>query len=162
MAEKTIERTMSDTPSSPTVRIVPGAPPPAPVTRSQKKKRKTAKQKPSDPVPEEHVDVPDSTSAALIEKAPTESDVKEGSVAPELVAQPEETQSPVDENTIKLSPIIDMLSKRLKAIQKKIVSVNAMPLRLVACYVSCMRFTCVRLSHHYVLSYMRDPCSRLA
>ena len=63
----------------------------------------------------------DTTTAALIDKAPAESDVKEGIVAPQLVAQAsEEPQTPVD---VKPSPIVEMLNKRLKANGKKIVSV---------------------------------------
>ncbi|KAI0949462.1 hypothetical protein AcW1_009068 [Taiwanofungus camphoratus] len=110
---------MSDTPTTPTLRIVPGAPTPPPQSKSQqKKKRKSAKPK-SEPVANDLV-VSDSTSAALIEQAPTEADVKEGSVAPELVVQPEEAQTPVDESAQKTSPIIELLNKRLKAIHKKI------------------------------------------
>ena len=67
-----------------------------------------------------HVVVPDTTTAALIEKAPEPSDVKEGAVAPQLVAQAsEEPQTPAE---LKPSPIVDMLNKRLKANGKKIVS----------------------------------------
>lgn len=115
---------MADTPTTPTVRIVPGAPPPAPLTKSQKKKKvKTAKKTP------EHDDVvlPDAASAALTEKAPTEIDVKEGSVAPELIAQPEgqAPQTPVEDPSLKVTPIVDMLNKRLKQIHKKIVSTGA-------------------------------------
>lgn len=115
---------MVDTPTTQTIRIVPGAPPPAPLTKSQKKKKvKTAKKTP------EHDDValPDAASAALTEKAPTEIDVKEGSVAPELVAQSEgqASQTPVEDPSLKATPIVDMLNKRLKQIQKKIVSTGA-------------------------------------
>ena len=102
-----------------TPRIVPGAPPPPPVSKSQKKKRKTTKPKEASET-ESHVAVPDTTTAALIDKAPAESDVKEGIVAPQLVAQAsEEPQTPVD---VKPSPIVEMLNKRLKANRKKIVS----------------------------------------
>ena len=112
---------MADTPTTPTVRVVPGAPLPAPLTKSQKRKKaKSAKKSP------EHEDVvlPDTTSAALTEKAPTEVDVKEGSVAPELVVQPEgqAPQTPVEDPSLKATPIVDMLNKRLKQIHKKIVS----------------------------------------
>lgn len=122
MAEKVIERTASVSPASPTVRIVPGAPPPAPPSKAQKKKRKTAKAKSTEPETVDHVEVPDPVAAALIDKAPTEVDVRESSITPSLVAQPEEPQSPVEDNVLKPSPIIDMLNKRLKAIQKKMVS----------------------------------------
>ena len=115
---------MADTPTTPTFRVVPGAPLPAPLTKSQKRKKaKSAKKSP------EHEDVvlPDATSAAPTEKAPTEVDVKEGSVAPELVVQPEgqAPQTPVEDPSLKATPIVDMLNKRLKQIHKKIVSSGA-------------------------------------
>ncbi|KAI0633408.1 hypothetical protein C8Q77DRAFT_1217818 [Trametes polyzona] len=101
-----------------TPRVVPGAPPPPPPSKSQKKKRKTAKPKDAASESDAHVVVPDTTTAALIEKAPDESDVKEGVVAPQLVAQAsEESQTP---NGLKPSPIVEMLNKRLKANGKKI------------------------------------------
>ncbi|KAF9808926.1 hypothetical protein IEO21_07691 [Rhodonia placenta] len=125
MAEKVIERTASVSPASPTVRIVPGAPPPAPPSKAQKKKRKTAKAKSTEPETVDHVEVPDPVAAALIDKAPTEVDVRESSITPSLVAQPEEPQSPVEDNVLKPSPIIDMLNKRLKAIQKKMTRIEA-------------------------------------
>ncbi|OCH93110.1 hypothetical protein OBBRIDRAFT_790581 [Obba rivulosa] len=110
---------MSDTAAS-ALRIVPGAPPPAQASKPVKKKRKATKKSEQ----EEHVVVPDATSAALIEKAPDESDVKEGTVAPELVAQPEETQvqTPVDETMF--SPIVELLNKRAKALYKKITRIQ--------------------------------------
>ncbi|KAL7281302.1 hypothetical protein ACG7TL_004611 [Trametes sanguinea] len=102
-----------------TPRVVPGAPPPPPVSKSAKKKRKAgAKSKEPQSETESHVVVPDTTTAALIEKAPEEKDVKEGAVAPQLVAQTsQEPDSPVE---IKPSPIVEMLNKRLKANNKKI------------------------------------------
>ncbi|KAI8993793.1 hypothetical protein BD414DRAFT_456900 [Trametes punicea] len=104
-----------------TPRIVPGAPPPPPVSKSQKKKRKTAKSKEASES-DSHVVVPDTTTAALIEKAPGESDVKEGTVAPQLVAQTsEESHTPVE---VKPSPIVEMLNKRLKANGKKITRIQ--------------------------------------
>ncbi|KZT71060.1 hypothetical protein DAEQUDRAFT_724823 [Daedalea quercina L-15889] len=114
---------MSDTPTTPTTRIVPGAPPPAPMSKSQKKKKtKVAKKSPQ----HEDAVLPDTTSAALTEQAPTEVDVKEGSVAPELVVQPEAQapQTPVEDPALRATPIVDMLNKRLKAIQKKIARIE--------------------------------------
>lgn len=152
---------MSDTPTTPTLRIVPGAPTPPPQSKSQqKKKRKSAKPK-SEPVANDLV-VSDSTSAALIEQAPTEADVKEGSVAPELVVQPEEAQTPVDESAQKTSPIIELLNKRLKAIHKKIVSEGMIrPTVFHVMHHSCA-LACVRLCssppwHHA----LRAMCFRL-
>ena len=86
-----------------------------------KKRSKAAKGKSDTDSP---VVIPTPLAAALVEKAPTEVDVKEGAVAPELVAQPPEAPSPVEEPAIKLSPIVDLVSKRIKAIQKKLVSVD--------------------------------------
>ncbi|OSD04029.1 hypothetical protein PYCCODRAFT_1364691 [Trametes coccinea BRFM310] len=106
-----------------TPRVVPGAPPPPPVSKSAKKKRKAgAKSKEPQSETESHVVVPDTATAALIEKAPEEKDVKEGAVAPQLVAQTsQEPDSPVE---IKPSPIVEMLNKRLKANNKKITRIQ--------------------------------------
>lgn len=111
------------------MRLVPGAPPPA--SKSQKKKRKAAK-KPSEQA-EEPVVVPDAHTAALIDHAPSETDVKEGAVAAELVVRADSTRPvtpAVDE--IKLSPIVDMISKRLKTTNKKMVR-----------YISALRRVCI-------------------
>ena len=67
---------MSEPPATPTARLVPGAPPPAPASKSQKKK-KTKTGKKSD-LPDDSVEVPDAHSAALIDHAPSEGEVKEG------------------------------------------------------------------------------------
>ncbi|KZT11078.1 uncharacterized protein LAESUDRAFT_721499 [Laetiporus sulphureus 93-53] len=113
---------MSDAPA-PTLRVVPGAPPVAQPSKSQKKKRKPTKSKSAETGGE--VVIPDATSAALIEKAPSEADVKEGSVAPELVLQPEGTGTQTPLETLKQSPIVEMLNKRLRAIQKKRTRIGA-------------------------------------
>ncbi|EPQ57440.1 hypothetical protein GLOTRDRAFT_110573 [Gloeophyllum trabeum ATCC 11539] len=102
-------------------RIVPGAPPPPPVSKSQKKKRKTAK-KPGDAPAESPVAVPDATSAALVDKAPTEADVREGSVAPELVAKPEDGTQPNEPS--KPAPSVELVHKRIKHVGKKIARIN--------------------------------------
>ncbi|KAL6310485.1 hypothetical protein BKA93DRAFT_924673 [Sparassis latifolia] len=112
---------MSDTATTPTLRIVPGAPPPPPLSKSQKKKRKIAKSKSSDPTNDELLTP---TTAALVEQAPTESDIKEGSVAPELVVQPEAEQISADDAQ-KPSPIVELLNKRSKAVSKKITRIQA-------------------------------------
>ena len=107
-----------------TPRVVPGAPPPVAPSKSHKKKRKAGKPK-EESDGGSHVAVPDSAAAALIDKAPEEGDVKEGIVAPQLVAQPslpsEGLQTPLLD--VKPSPVVEMLNKRLKANGKKIVSV---------------------------------------
>lgn len=104
-----------------TQRIVPGAPPPAPLSKSQKKKRKV--KKPTESTPDSPVALTDAGSAALIEKAPEEAEIREGSVAPDLVAQPESEAPPLPEEEVLLkpSPIVDLIYKRLKATTKKIV-----------------------------------------
>ncbi|KAJ6609881.1 hypothetical protein B0H10DRAFT_2177981 [Mycena sp. CBHHK59/15] len=106
--------------SEPT-RIVPGAPPPKEISKSARKKRKT-KSKADANAP----DVLDSSAAALIEKAPEAAEIKEGAVAPELIAQPEpETAQAVEEEILlKPSPIVDLIHKRLKATSKKISRIS--------------------------------------
>lgn len=124
---------MSDTSATPAVRLVPGAPPPPPVSKSQKKKRKTAAMKKTASEQSEgteHVVVPDATASALIEQAPTENDIKEGTVAADLVAQPttpaaREVSPLLDDKESKFSPIVEMLSKRLKATSKKISRIQS-------------------------------------
>lgn len=115
---------MSTSPTPPTIRIVPGAPPPATSSKSKNKKKKTAAKKSSDQG-DDHVAVPDAHTAALIDHAPSEVDVKEGSVAPSLVARQESLPplSPGGSDEPKASPIVDMLNKRLKTTNKKIVSI---------------------------------------
>lgn len=98
-------------------RFVPGAPPPAPLSKSQRKKRKA---KTKGDAPEDHP-VSDPTAAALIEKAPEPADIQQGTVASELVVQDSQAPSIQEEDVIKLSPIVELVSKRLKATNKKIV-----------------------------------------
>lgn len=108
--------------TSPTQRIIPGAPPPAPAHKSQKKKRKTNKPKSAPESADGHVDIPDTTAAALTEEAPKAEDVKEGHVAPQLTVQASEVEpgTPLADGQ-KFSPIAELLSKRIKAGNKKIV-----------------------------------------
>lgn len=102
----------------PPQRVVPGAPPPAPLSKSQKKKRKGKKTGEA----EEPLTIPDPTSAALIEKAPEPVDVQGGAVAPELVSKVElPSATPEEEISYKPSPIVELINKRLKATAKKIV-----------------------------------------
>jgi hypothetical protein len=114
---------MSDTPAQ---RYVPGAPPPTPASKASKKKRKPAKGGRSEDSPAlSTVPIPDSTSAALIEKAPGASDIKEGIVVDTLLADPNTTNgipsgSPASDEA-KHSPIVDLIHKRIKATSKKIV-----------------------------------------
>ncbi|KAH9855194.1 hypothetical protein C2E23DRAFT_751794 [Lenzites betulinus] len=102
-------------------RVVPGAPPPPAPSKTQKKKRKGGKGKDASES-DAPVAVPDTTTAALIDHAPEESDIKEGVVAPQLVAQAStESHTPVG---LKATPIVDMLNKRLKANGKKITRIQ--------------------------------------
>ncbi len=112
------------TPLSATARLVPGAPPPAPGSKTQKRK-KTKSKKPSEQG-EEHTEVPDAQTAALITQAPSEGDVKEGAVAPELIVRSTSTRpvSPSgDDKDPKVTALVDMLNKRLKATNKKVVRI---------------------------------------
>jgi hypothetical protein len=114
---------MSDTP---TQRYVPGAPPPVPASKSSKKKRKPVKGGRSEDSPAlSSVAIPDSTSADLIEKAPGASDIKDGTVADSLLADPNTANGipsgPPPSDEAKHSPIVDLIHKRIKATTKKIV-----------------------------------------
>ncbi|KAF9462273.1 hypothetical protein BDZ94DRAFT_1290334 [Collybia nuda] len=111
-------------PESVAQRIVPGAPPPVPLSKSQKKKRKA--KKPTESVPDSPVALTDAGSATLIDRAPEEAEIREESVAPELVVQPEEQAPPLPEEDVLLkpSPIVDLIHKRLKATTKKISRIS--------------------------------------
>lgn len=119
---------MSESPL-PAIRIVPGAPPPAPVTKSQKKKRSKGAKGKSDTDSPVVISTP--LDAALVGQAPSETEVKEGVVASELVVQPEEPQQAIEDSAIKLSPIVDLVSKRMKALHKKLVSLSGFSVRFI-------------------------------
>lgn len=109
-------------PSTP--RVVPGAPPS--ISKSQAKKRRKANAS---------VALPDSTAAALTEKAPEPTDIAAGAVADELVAQPPVNgdaaaaaeaspvtpAGPVDAEARKPGAVEELITKRIKATSKKIV-----------------------------------------
>ena len=99
-------------------RIVPGAPPPIPLTKTQKKKRKTKANLKSAELGD--ATLPEATSAAPTEKTP---DPPEATLAPEVIAQSDSQMSllPEEEVLLKPSPIVDLIHKRLKATTKKIV-----------------------------------------
>ncbi|KAJ6586887.1 hypothetical protein DFH09DRAFT_1141811 [Mycena vulgaris] len=102
------------------LRIVPGAPPKEIPSKSARKKRKT-KPKAEASTP----DVLESSSAALIDKAPEASEIQEGALAPELVVQPEPEAPAAEEDILlKPSPIVDLIHKRLKATSKKISRIS--------------------------------------
>lgn len=102
-----------------TQRLVPGAPPPAPLSKTQKKRRKA---KVKSDGPEDVQVIPDATTAALIEKAPEPADVQQGTLVPELVVQDSRAPSVFEEDSLlKNSPIVELVTKRFKATNKKIV-----------------------------------------
>lgn len=110
-----------------TPRVVPGALPPASLSKSQlKRKKKSKKTEDGEDAPSPVV-VADSQAAATIEQAPAAEDIAAGTVATELVAQPQTTPAtPITDTLeldggIKLSPIVDLVNKRLKVTNKKIV-----------------------------------------
>ncbi|KAL5507347.1 hypothetical protein ACEPAH_6803 [Sanghuangporus vaninii] len=119
-------------------RFVPGAPPPAPLSKAQKKKRRGVAKKDSGAESEPEtpatnsVKLPDAHAAALTEKAPEEKDVKSGAVAEELVATAKPPEVPKSEaggdaapGSVKPSPVVDLLNKRMKALGKKITRIHA-------------------------------------
>ncbi|CAK5281492.1 unnamed protein product [Mycena citricolor] len=110
--------TSPQVPSAPSLlpRTVPGAPPPSDVSKSSRKKRKNKSKA------ETAAEDIDASNAALIEKAPDAADIQEGAVAAELIAEPEAPAA--DESTAKLSPIVDLVAKRLKTTTKKISRIS--------------------------------------
>ncbi len=105
-------------------RVVPGAPPPAPLSKNQKKRRK-AKAKPGEATgPDSPLAVPETISAAVSEKGAENHDEGDSTPAPEPSIHPESEHTPQVEDDLlaKLSPIVELISKRLKATTKKIVS----------------------------------------
>lgn len=110
-----------------TSRVVPGAPPPTPISKSHKKKRKGVKGKGS-VEPNNHVGVSDTTTASVLDTVPGVSDVKEDVTARDLVATTSVDEAPQsaleDDAGYKPSPVVDLVHKRLKAIHKKIASIS--------------------------------------
>lgn len=95
------------------LRLVPGALPPVAASKSQKKKRRTGTKSKTPGSPAEgSVTIPDAPSAALVDSAPNET-------APELVAASEAPTH--DDLNSKASPVIELLQKRMRALNKKIV-----------------------------------------
>ena len=114
-------------------RIVPGAPPPAPLSKLQKKKRNKAKAKTGgengtdsnnidsiDRADSPATSVPDSSAVALVDKAHDAADVQKGLLVPDLAAQPE-PQTPTIPEELKPTTVSGLVNKRLKATTKKIV-----------------------------------------
>src|SRR6266508_3362341 len=119
-------------------RLVPGAPPPVALSKSQKKRRRAKgasgkseheQDEVSSPTtgPASATPVPDATFA---EKAQEALDTQE---APESVSR-SGSQAPLlaeEDLLLKPSPIVDLMNKRLKATAKKIVSISPNSLDLV-------------------------------
>ena len=97
-------------------RIIPGAPPPTPLSKTQKKKRKA----------KVLGDAPATTDLSVVvsEKTPEPTEVQENTLAPEPITRSESHATPLPEEDVLLkpSPIVDLVHKRLKATTKKIVS----------------------------------------
>ncbi|TDL24134.1 hypothetical protein BD410DRAFT_109293 [Rickenella mellea] len=116
-------------------RIVPGAPPPSPLTKSQKKKRKGAK-KPGDG----HVDSPvspEGAAPATVQTPVTEGGVKEESngshhgAAAATATTPTAAAATGGEADVhassphtKPSPMVDLLNKRIRVFTKKIARIG--------------------------------------
>ncbi|KAF8552515.1 hypothetical protein OG21DRAFT_1477706 [Imleria badia] len=101
------------------LRLVPGAPPPIASSKSQRKKRKTGTKSKTPGSPAEgSVTLPDAPSVVPADSAPNETDPKEDNAAAEHVA-PSEAPTHDDLNP-KSSPIIELVQKRMRALNKKI------------------------------------------
>lgn len=102
---------------------MPGAPPPAPLSKSQqKKKRKSGKPKEDGPAPDAILDLP---KAALIESAPSVADVANGAVEPALVSEPVPAPAPAPPaESKKTSPSVEAVAKRLRALGKKVQRIS--------------------------------------
>lgn len=111
-------------------RLVPGAPQPIAQSRSQRKKRKTgAKSKTPGSPAEGSVTIPDAP-AVLVVTAPNNTDPKEDNLATEPVP-PSEAATHDDLNP-KSSPVIELVQKRMRALNKKIVCLSVLLSPLLA------------------------------
>jgi hypothetical protein len=101
-------------------RIVPGAPPPVPLSRSQLKRRRKAQKKDGD-----QDEGPASvvvTPAPSAHQALEPEEAREGTLALETTPLPEAASPlPEEESILKNSPIVELVNKRLKVTTKKIV-----------------------------------------
>lgn len=106
-------------------RPVPGAPPVAQFTKNQKRRRKA-----KGPGEQSNVDTPlvDSVahSTAVSERGGDVNGTREDTPAPDAGthAESESTPQPEQDPPVKLSPIVELIQKRLKATTKKIVSIR--------------------------------------
>ncbi|KAF8876704.1 hypothetical protein CPB84DRAFT_1752363 [Gymnopilus junonius] len=103
------------------LRIVPGAPPPTPLSKSQVKRRK-AKAKARTDGDDTPATPLTATTPLATEKARESSEPRESSLAPETINRSESQATPLPEEDVLLkpSPIVDLVHKRLKATTKKI------------------------------------------
>jgi len=110
-----IQKTMTAIPV--VQRIVPGAPPSIELSKSQKKKRKAAK-------------ADDSQSPVAADPADNAHAHAESNESPPGLMSRAESQAAhllEDDQSLKQSPIADLMNKRLKAMAKKIVSAFLFP-----------------------------------
>ncbi|KAL4078505.1 hypothetical protein V8B97DRAFT_1937661 [Scleroderma yunnanense] len=107
--------------TSPATRIIPGAPPALPSSKSQRKKRKANKTKTPDSPAEGSPSLPDAHSSTPLDKAPEESEAKEVAGAVEFAAASEAPTN--DDAQLKPSPVIELLQKRMRALNKKILRI---------------------------------------
>ncbi|KIM61593.1 hypothetical protein SCLCIDRAFT_121600 [Scleroderma citrinum Foug A] len=99
-------------------RIVPGAPPVIVPSKSQKRKRKSNKTKTPDSPVEGSPSLVDVNPTTPLDKAPEESEAKECTGPVELVAASETPTN--DDALLKPSPVVELLQKRMRALNKKI------------------------------------------
>ena len=135
----------SSTPSSFTMaeiaRLIPGAAPPVAQSKSQRKKRKTgAKSKTPGSPAEGSVTIPDDPSPAIVDSTPNETDIKEDN-AHELVAASEAPTH--DDLNPKSSAVIELVQKRMRSLNKKIVCFFVPLSSLKACVINSDDFTTV-------------------
>lgn len=101
-------------------RLIPGALLPSAPSKSQRKKRKTGTKSKTPGSPAEgSVTIPDAPSTAVVDRVPDETDPKEDNVSPELVAASEAPTH--DDLNSKHSPVVELLQKRMRTLNKKIV-----------------------------------------
>lgn len=111
--------------ATPTQRVVPGAPPPPPVSATKssrgKKKKATGGATP----------VVDDTSAAPSPLTGTQNlEVITNGASNQGTPPAPSTPAAVSPSLQKLSPIVDLINKRLKAMQKKVVCMPTLKIRV--------------------------------
>jgi hypothetical protein len=126
-------------------RIVPGAPPPTPLSKSQKKKRSKAKPKTGETGTSPNGSSPVGADTSELP------DVHESTV----VAVQSETSHTLDDSESKPSPIVELISKRLKATAKKVVSI--LPLSDPAKHAVIRALTDAPLRTGYRLMHLWTP-----